>query len=93
MWYYLTLPSSIFSINYMKAIFEKGDPSDPDNYRGITIGSMLSKVFNLIILERVESRICRTHPISPNQIGFKKGHRTGDHIFVLYSIINKDCKK
>ena len=84
--------SSIFSLNYMKAIFKKGDPSDPDNYRGIAIGSVLAKVFNLIILERVESRICRTHPISSNQIGFKKGHRTGDHIFVLNSIVNKIVK-
>ena len=73
----------------MKTIFKKGDP---DNYRRIAIGSMLAKVSNLIILERVESRISRTHPISPNQIGFKKCHRTGDHIFVLNSIVNKIVK-
>ena len=69
--------SSIFSLNYKKAIFKMGDSSDPDNYRGIAIGSMLAKFSNLIILERVESPICRTHPIS--QIGYKKG--------------KQDCKK
>ena len=30
--------------------------------------------------------------ISVNQIGFKRGHRTGDHIFVLSTIINKIVK-
>ena len=79
----------IFSINYLKAIFKKGDPSEPDNYRGIAIGSMLAKVFNLVILDRVESRISTSHPISSNQIGFRKGHRTGDHIFVLNSIVKR----
>ena len=44
---------SIFSLNFLKAIFKKGDPSDPENYRGIAIGSMMAKVFDLILLERL----------------------------------------
>ena len=83
---------SLFSSNFLKAIFKKGDPSDPDNYRGIAIGSMLAKLFDLILLQRLEKRICNTHPLSSNQIGFKKGHRTSDHIFVLNSIVNKIVK-
>ena len=26
-----------FSLNFLKSIFKKGDPSDPNNYRGIAI--------------------------------------------------------
>ena len=44
------------------------------------------------MLARLEKKIEETHPISPNQIGFKKGHRTGDHIFVLKAIIDKIIK-
>ena len=83
---------SIFSLNFLKAIFKKGDTSDPENYRGIAIGSMIAKVFDLILLERLENRMSNTHPLSPNQIGFKKRHRTSDHIFVLNSIVNKIVK-
>ena len=31
-------------------------------------------------------------PISPNQIGFEKGHRTSDHVFVLTTVVNKFLK-
>ena len=82
----------ILSINYLKPIFKKGDNSDPENYRGIAVGSALTKVFSLIILDRLETMTQNSHPISPNQIGFKKSHRTSDHIFVLKTIINKIVK-
>ena len=52
----------------------------------------MSKLCNLILLERLEKRIDRSHPVSVNQIGFKKGHRTADHIFVLNTIVNKIVK-
>ena len=61
----------------------------PDNYRGIAVGPALAKIFELILLGRLEEEINEKHPISPNQIGVKKGHRTADHIFVLKTIIDK----
>ena len=82
----------MFSFNYLKPIHKKGDNSDPDNYRGIAVGSALGKVFSLILLNRLETATQNSHPISPNQIGFKKGHRTSDHIFVLRSIVDKIVK-
>ena len=57
-------------------LFKKGEIEDPDNYRGIAIGSVIGKIFSLILLGRLESVIQISHPISPNQIGLKKGHRT-----------------
>ena len=80
------------SLNYLKPIFKKGETWDPDNYRGIAVGSALGKVFELIMLDRLEKTIEKINPISPNQIGFKKGHRTSDHIFVLKSIVDKITK-
>ena len=76
----------------IRTIFKKGDVEDPDNYRGIAIGSVLGKIFSLILLNRLESVVQISHPISPNQIGFKKGHRTSDHIFVLKTIVDEIVK-
>ena len=83
----------LWTDNFLKSIFKKGDNSDPNNYRGIAIGAALSKLYSLILLDRLEKRVDSLHPISPNQIGFKKGHRTADHIFVLNTIINKIVKQ
>ena len=85
----LAAQPNIFSLNVLKSIFKKEDPSNPDNYRGIATGSVIAKVFNLIILGRLEGRVINDQLLNPNQIGFKKGHQTSDHIFVLNSIVNK----
>ena len=77
------------SLNFLVPIFKKGEIWMPDNYRGIAVGSALAQIFELILLGRLEEEINEKHPISPNQIGFKKGHRTADHIFVLKTIIDK----
>ena len=82
----------IFSRNFLITIFKKGEIWDPDNYRGIAIGSTLGKIFALIILNRLENLIQKIHPVSQNQVGFKKGHRTSDHIFVLNTIVKHFVK-
>ena len=41
-------------LNILKAIYKKGNPGDPDNYRRIAVGSALSKLFCLIIFDRLE---------------------------------------
>ena len=79
----------IWSENYLKPIFKKGDIWDPDNFRGIAVGSSLGKIFYLILLDRLEMRTQQSNLISPNQIGFMKEHRTADHIFVLKTIIDR----
>ena len=83
---------AIFAVNFLKSIFKKGNDRDPDNYRGIAVGSALGKLFELILLDRLEKILPKYHPISMNQIGFKKAHRTADHIFVIKSIVDKIVK-
>jgi hypothetical protein len=73
---------------YITPIFKGGDASDPSNYRGITVSSCLGKVFTNILNQRMSSFLEKNEIISPSQIGFQKGHRTTDHIFVLRSIID-----
>ena len=88
---------SKWDLSYIKPIYKKGKVSDPNNYRGLAIGSAFAKLFSLILLKRLEKYIHDKNLISPNQIGFMKGHCTSDHIFLLQTIIeevvNKDKKK
>ena len=81
-----------WGLNYLKTLLKKGSATDPDNFRGIAIGSCIAKLFSLVLLGRLEKYIEENKLISPNQIGFQKGHRTADHVFVLSTIINKIVK-
>ena len=80
------------SLNYLRPIYKKGDPYQPDNYRGIAIGSALAKTYGLILLQRLENVLEKINQIIHNQIVFKKGHRTADHIFLLKSLVDKIVK-
>ena len=71
----------------------KGAQSNPDNYRGIAIGSCLGKLYSMVVLKRLEQELTLSRPISFNQIGFTKGKRTSDHIFVLKAIIDNTLKR
>ena len=79
--------------NYLKPIYKKGEVEDPDNYRGLAIGSSLAKLFSMILLKRLTIFIDQNNVISANQIGFMKGARTSDHIFLLQTVIEKVVKK
>ena len=69
------------------AIFKSGDATEPCNYRGLTLSSLLSKVFTSILNKRLLSHFCSEELIIPNQIGFLPKKRTSDHVFVLNFII------
>jgi hypothetical protein len=78
--------------NFIKPLFKGGSTSDPSCYRGIAISSCLSKLFTRIIFNRLEKYLENNNIICPEQIGFKRGARTSDHIFTLKSLIDKFFK-
>jgi hypothetical protein len=59
----------------------------------IAITSCLSKLFNSILNARLEKYILKNELIRNEQIGFKAGYRTSDHIFKLKTIIDKYLNK
>ena len=44
---------SKWALNFLKPIFKKGSTKDPDNYRGLAIGSAFAKLFSFISLKRL----------------------------------------
>ena len=74
-------------------LHKKGDRQNPDNYRAITIGSCLGKLFSNLMLQRLlnfRSEVC---PDYPNQLGFREGAQCSDHILTLSTIVEKYIKR
>ena len=62
---------------------KKGDLSDVNNYRPIALTTIISKLFELIILEKCSDYFYT----SDHQFGFKKGHGTEECIFTMKQVI------
>jgi hypothetical protein len=76
---------------YVAAIHKGNDPTDPNNYRGITITGAVGKVFNRVLSLRLDKFLQDHNIIHESQIGFTKKARTADHLFVINCLINKYC--
>jgi len=59
-------------------IHKKGNTSDINNYRGITLLSCLSKLFTSVVNARIETFCNNFNIISDAQFGFRKGRSTVD---------------
>ena len=77
-------------VSTLTVIYKKGDKSIPKNYRGIAVSSILCKLFCLVLHSCLNEFTNINKVIIPqNQIGFRKGSRTSDHVLVLKSLIDK----
>ena len=75
--------------NYNSITHKKGDVNDPGNYRGISILSILSKVYTHIINSRLTLCAESNFVLTDAQAGFRKGRSTADHIFTLHAAIER----
>ena len=83
------LPASMLSVLLVPVIKDKaGKVSSLSNYRPIAIASILSKVMERILLDRVADYV---HSLD-NQFGFKAKHGTDLCIFALKEIVSKHRK-
>ena len=91
------LKSGIFpeEWNYglIRPIHKGLDKHDANNYRGITLNSCLGKLFCTIFYNRLNPLLEKENIYCKEQAGFRKDHRTTDHIFLLREIIKKYTTK
>jgi hypothetical protein len=66
----------------------KGPPTDPGNYRGITLLSCLGKLFTAILNGRITKFMNENGLLGNEQAGFRAGHSTMDHVFLLHQVID-----
>ena len=73
----------------LNPIHKDGSINDPNNYRGICISSALLKIICTLLNNRIQLYCTKLNLINKNQIGFKKKHRTSDHLFTLKAVVKK----
>ena len=66
-----------------------GDPLCKDNYRGITVLPMMTKIFECLVNNRLVFINEAFDRIDHSNGGFLKGCRTSDNVFILKSVIEK----
>ena len=70
-------------------LFKKGNQNDPDNYRGISLCNISSKLYSSVINNRLQEWIQQNNLTGECQAGFKKDYSTVDHMFTLMAMIQK----
>ena len=79
------LPDSMISVVLLPVIKDKaGNITSKDNYRPIALASIVSKVMEIVLLNRMSEYISTR----ANQFGFKKKHSTDQCIYVMKEIID-----
>ena len=70
-------------------IYKKGDVDSADNYRGVSLLSIVSKCYTSILNQRLYNWLEENDKIAEGQAGFRKQYSTIDHVFTLYAIAQK----
>ena len=79
------LPDTLMSVVLVPIIKDKsGKINSKDNYRPIAIASTMSKLLEILLLERLSNFLLTTS----HQFGFKKSHSTDSCIYVLKEAID-----
>ena len=95
--YLHSLFNKIFDIGYFPEswgdgfivpLHKKGSTDNVENYRGITLLSIVSKLFSNILNLRLDKWAEDYHVYVEAQAGFRKGMGTIDNIFILHSLIS-----
>ena len=84
------VPQDMRDANIVTLYKNKEDRSDCNNYRGISLLSVVEKVFARVVLARLQSLASRVYPES--QCGFRAGRSTVDMIFSLRQLQEK-CRE
>ena len=74
--------------SFLVPLHKKGSRGDPDNYRGLAVGSNIGKFFTKCLNHKLKSFVEENNILSPHQFGFRDDFRTTDAIFSLRSVVN-----
>ena len=69
-------------------LYKQGDKRDPYNYRGISLLSVVSKIYEMVLYRRLDEWCERRGIIREEQGGFRAGRGCVDQIFVLDTLLN-----
>ena len=70
-------------------LFKSGDRTDADNFRPITLLTLINKIFEKLIHEKMVAFINKHEILSNSQYGFRKGHSTSHAVTHLSESVIK----
>jgi hypothetical protein len=74
-------------------IYKKGDPTAPQNYRPITLGSALDKLYNMVLNSRIMAYLEDNDKLHDAQQGFRPGRSAVDNIYMLHTCLEARCQQ
>jgi hypothetical protein len=77
-------PTEVWKETFVKVLYKKGDAKLPDNYRPISMLSILYKLFSRIICSRIKVTLEAAQ--SRDQAGFRAGYSCDDHLFTITAL-------
>jgi len=77
----------VVSTRVVHALFKRGDASKFDNYRGITVGPILAKLFAMIFDKRLSAWAEQHGLRAKGQAGFHKYYLVTHQLFILRILI------
>ena len=78
-----------WSAGLLVPLHKKGNVNVPDNYRGITLLSVLGKLFTQVLNNRLMTWADSQDVLVEAQNGFRPKHSAVDSIFILHNVINR----
>ena len=78
-----------WSIGIVTPLHKMGELGNPNNYRGITLNSCISKLFTRLLSNGLTEVIENKNLLKHNQIGFRKGFCIADHVLTVKTLIDK----
>ena len=87
-----TLFPSKWKPDILTPLHKSGEKNDPNNYRGVSVGSCLGKLFCKLLQNRLEDLCNKNNFINETQGSGKKGSRTSDHLLIVKFLIDKYVK-
>jgi len=80
---------SAWQQNTVISLLKGGDPEDPNNYRGITLISVLQKILSVIIVKRLYGLMTAANLFDKNQGGFRPHEEAISQFVALAEIVRR----
>jgi len=92
MWRNNTIDSELLE-TIIVPIFKKGDKTQPNNYRPISLLNTFTNLLTSIMTNRLNDWCEKNSKISMFQAAYRKGMGCENHVFVLNSILQSNLQK
>ena len=78
-------------VSIITPILEKGDSQDCSNYRGLTVRTALSKLYAIVLNNRLMEWTEKHKLRAIAQAGFRKHYRYSESVFIFRTLIEQAC--